>query len=125
MKTTNRVDVAIVVAIACVAVLAMVTPVVQISSSFRLVATVGGILLGPGSLAYRVATGSRWGECLAVGVGINVAILMLLALFAVTIHFWHPLWLEFLIPLTTFLLSIVLLQRKERIGDSGTPESRE
>lgn len=118
MNNNRRVDVAIIVTFACVAMLAMVTPVIGISPSLRVFATVCGVLLGPGILAYRLATKSSWGECFAIGVTINVAILMLLALFAVTDHYWHTLRLELLIPLTTLLLALALLQRKESTGRS-------
>jgi len=116
MKSDRRIDVVIISAFACVAVLAIVTPLVSIGPSLRLFATIGGILLGPGSLAYRMATGSRWGECLTVGVGLNVAILMMLALVAVYARFWHPIEFELTIPLATLLLAIVLIQRKEPRG---------
>jgi hypothetical protein len=119
MTSDRRTDVAIISASACVAVLAILTAAVHISPALRLFAAIGGILLGPGGLLYRLATRSRWVECLSVGVGINVAVLMVLALFAVSVHLWHPVRLELLIPLTTLLLAIVLFRRKEPIGSSG------
>jgi hypothetical protein len=125
MKSDHRVDVAIISAFACVAVLAMVTPVVPIASSFRLFAAIGGILLGPGTLAYRMVTGSYWAECLTVGVGLNVATLMMLALLSVYARYWHPMRFELVMPLTTFMLAIVLLRRKEPIGrHSGMSKGR-
>lgn len=114
MKSDHRIDVAIISGFACVAVLAMVTPIVPIPPSLRLFAAIGGILLGPWSLVYRMVTGSRWVECLTVGVGLNVATLMMLALLSVYAHYWHPMWFELVIPLTTFLLAIVLLRRDEK-----------
>jgi multisubunit Na+/H+ antiporter MnhF subunit len=113
MKNGHRVDVTIISVFACVAVLAIVASVVPIPPSLRLSATIGGILLGPGSLAYRIATGSQWTECLTVGVGLNVATLMMLALLSVYARYWHPLSFELVIPLTTFLLAIILLRHKE------------
>ena len=123
MKNDRRVDLAIICLLAFVAVLAIITSVITINPALRLIATIGGILLGPGVLAYRVATGSGWIECLTVGIGANVAILMMLGMFGVTTHYWHPVQLELLIPLATFLLAVVLfqrIQRKEPFGRSRT-----
>lgn len=118
MTSDRRTDVAIISASACVAVVAILTAAVHISPTLRLFAAIGGILLGPGGLLYRLATRSRWVECLSVGVGLNVALLMVLALFAVSFHVWHPVRIELLIPLTTFLLALVIFRRKEPIGRS-------
>jgi hypothetical protein len=125
MKSDRRIDAAIISGFACVAVLAMVTPVVPIAPSLRLFATIGGILLGPGSLAYRMVTGSRWIECLTVGVGLNVATLMMLALLSVYARYWHPMRIELVIPLTTFLLAIVLLRRVKEPIDRHSGMSKE
>lgn len=119
MKSDRRVDIAIISVFAFVAALAMLTLVVPITPSLRVWVTVGAVLLGPGGLAYRTATGSRWAECLTVGAGVNVAILMLLGLFAVDAPFWHPIALELLIPATTLLLAVMLLRREKLIDRPG------
>lgn len=119
MTSDRRIDVAILSGFACVALLAMVTPIVTIAPTLRLSATFVGVLFGPGSLAYRMATKSRWAECLTVGVCLNIAILMMLALLAVYTRLWHPVAFELLIPLATFVIAVILLQRKEPIGHSG------
>jgi hypothetical protein len=119
MKSKYRADVAVIAAFALVAVLAMVAPLTQTISPFRFIAVFAGILLGPGALAYRLATGRRWTECLTVGVAINVAAVMMLGLALVSAHFWQPVGFELLIPLTAFLLSMVLLRKEMRPSPAG------
>ncbi|TVZ07108.1 hypothetical protein EAS64_07280 [Trebonia kvetii] len=109
--TNDRTGVTIVTASTVVAVLAIAAPIIGIGQPIQFVATLGGILLGPGSLAYRLATGSKWSECLMVGVALNFSTLMLLALTAVVLHFWHPM-IELIIPAATCLLAILLTRRR-------------
>ena len=123
MTNDRRADNAIISVSACLAVLAILTAAVHISPSLRIFAALGGIVLGPGGLLYRLATRSRWAECLSVGVVINVAVLMLLALFAVSVHLWDPVRFELLIPLSTLVLALVLFRRKEPIGGSETDQA--
>jgi hypothetical protein len=112
MKST-RADLAIITISAVLAVLAIVTPILRVGGSIQFIAVLGGILLGPGALAYRLATGSSWGQCLMVGLALNVAALAVLALTIVGIHFWHP-KVELVIPAATCLLAIVLYQHLRR-----------
>jgi hypothetical protein len=112
----NRIDVTIITVSGALAVLAIVAPVVSIGQPIQFLATLGGILLGPGSLAYRLATGAKWSECLMVGITLNIAALMMLALVAVAIHFWHP-KVELIIPLATCVLAIALFRRRAQ-GDN-------
>jgi hypothetical protein len=111
MNSNNRTDIAIVTAFAVVAAVAIVAPLTQTASPVRFVGAFGGVILGPGGLAYRLATGHRWGECLAIGTPINVAVVMLLGLLLVSAHFWYPTPFELLIPVTTCLLCGILLRR--------------
>jgi phosphatidylserine synthase len=108
--TGNRTGVTIVTASAVVAVLAMVTPLVGAGQPAQLIAVLGGVILGPGSLAYRLATGSAWAECLTIGVALNLAAVMMIALAAVSLHFWHP-KIELIIPAVTCALAVVLYRR--------------
>jgi hypothetical protein len=110
MKTDRRVDFTVLCAFALMAGLAMITTVITISPSLRLFATIGGIVLGPGILAYRIAVRSGWIECLAAGIGINVAFLMSLGMLGIATNYWHPRQLEFLLPLTTLLLVAILFR---------------
>lgn len=112
MRSKYRPDVIIIAVFALVAVLAIVAPLAQLISPYRFLATFGGILFGPGALAYRLATGRRWVECLTVGVAIDVATVMVLGLALVSAHLWYPTAFELLIPLTAFLLSAILLIRQ-------------
>jgi hypothetical protein len=114
MNSNNRTDIAIVAACALVAVVAIAAPLTVTSSPVRFLGAFGGVLLGPGALAYRLATGRRWGECFTVGTPMNVAAVMLIGLGLVDAHFWHPTPFELLIPLTTFVLCCVLLRRELR-----------
>jgi hypothetical protein len=118
MNSSNRTDTAIVTAFAVVAAVAIVAPLTLTASPVRFVGAFAGVILGPGVLAYRLANGRSWGECLAVGIPLNVATVMLLGLLLVDAHFWYPTPFELLIPLTTCLLCGVLL-RRERRGSSG------
>jgi hypothetical protein len=108
MKDDKRSDVLLVAAFAFVAIVAIAFTLVRIAPPIRAFATIGGVILGPGCLAYRLVTGSRWAECISVGIGINIAILMLLGLLAVSVNLWYPVRFELLVPVTTLLLSIVL-----------------
>lgn len=119
MNSNNRTDIAIVAVCALVAVVAMAAPLTVTASPVRFLGAFGGVLLGPGALAYRLATGRRWGECFAIGTPLNVAAVMLIGLGLVDAHFWHPTPFELLIPLTTFVLCGVLLRRGLR-SSSGT-----
>ena len=109
--SNNRIDVTIITASGLLAVLAIAAPILSIGQPIQFLAVLGGILLGPGGLAYRLATGSKWGECLIVGVTLNIAALMVLALVAVAVHFWHP-KVELIIPAVTCVLAIVLYRRR-------------
>ena len=110
MMSNNRIDVAIVTASVVLAMLAIFADIIAIGQPIQFVATLGGILLGPGNLACRLSSNSKWSECLMVGVAVNVAALMLLALTAVALHFWHP-KLELIIPAATCVLAVVLYRR--------------
>jgi hypothetical protein len=103
----NRTELTIVTASAVLAVLAIVAPVLDIGQPIQFIAVFGGVLLGPGSLAYRLGTGSKWAECLMVGVALNFAAVMVVALMAVALHFWHP-KVELIIPVVTCVLAIAL-----------------
>jgi hypothetical protein len=107
---------AIITTSAVVAVLAIVAPLLSIGQPIQFIAVFGGILLGPGSLAYRLATGSKWAECLTVGVALNIAALMMVALVAVALHLWHP-KVELIIPAVTCGLAIVLYRRSAHAGN--------
>jgi uncharacterized membrane protein YoaK (UPF0700 family) len=111
--SNNRTDVTVITASAMLAVLAIVAPVISIGQPIQFIATLGGILLGPGSLACRLATRSQWAECLLIGLALNIAALMLLALAAVALHFWHP-KIELIIPAVTCVLAILLYSRRAR-----------
>jgi hypothetical protein len=111
MKSTYKADMAAIAAFTLMAVLAIAAPLTNMAPSFRLFAVFGAVLLGPASVAYRLATERRWSDCLAIGAGINVAIAMLLGQLLVSVHFWHPTQFELLMPVATFLLSSVLLWR--------------
>jgi hypothetical protein len=104
MKTTQWADRAVIVLFALAAVLAIAAPLTGMGAPVRPVAVFGGILLGPSGLAYRLATGRRWTECLSVGAAINIALVMLVGELLVAIHFWHPVPFEILIPITTCIL---------------------
>jgi len=119
MKSNNRTDIAVVTGCALVAVVAIAAPLALTSSPVRFLGAFAGILLGPGAIAYRLATGRRWGECFAIGTPLNVAAVMLIGVGLVDAHFWHPAKFELLIPLTTFVLCGVLLRRELR----GAPET--
>ena len=121
-SSSNRTDIAIVAACALVAAVAIVAPLTGSASPFRFLGAFGGVLLGPGGLAYRLGTGRRWSECFAIGTPINVAIVMLLGLALVSAHFWYPTPFELLIPITTCLLCGVLLRREMR-SSPGTEMS--
>ena len=110
---SNRTDITIIVASAALAILAIVMPVINIGQPIQFIAALCGILLGPGCLAYRLATGSKWGECLMVGLAVNVAALMMLALVSVSLHLWHP-KIELAIPVATCVLAIVLYRRRNQ-----------
>ena len=123
MNSNNRTDIAIVAAFAVVAAVAIVAPLTDTASPARFVGACGGVLLGPGGLAYRLATGRRWGECLAIGTPINVAIVMLCGLLLVSAHFWYPTPVELLVPVTTCLLCGVLLRREMRSSPEADTHS--
>lgn len=118
MISDKRADVTITAMAAALAVLAIAAPAVSIGQPVQLLATLGALLLGPGALAYRIATGSRWIECLIVGVAIDIAALMVLALTAVAVHSWHP-KVELIIPAATCVLAIALYRRTARTGQEG------
>lgn len=110
---SDRTETTIIAASAVLAMLAIAMPVINIGQPIQFIAALGGILLGPGCLAYRLATGSRWGECLMVGLAVNVAALMMLALVSVSLHLWHP-KIELAIPATTCVLAIALSRRRNQ-----------
>jgi hypothetical protein len=107
----NRTEAIIVTASAVLAVLAIVTPVLDVGQPIQFIAVFGGVLLGPGSLAYRLSTGSKWVECLMVGVALNFAAVMIVGLMAVAFHFWHP-KVELIIPAATCVLAIALYRHR-------------
>lgn len=116
MTSENRTTLTIIITSAVVAVLAIMTPLLNVGQPTQFIAVFGGVLLGPGSLAYRLATGSKWTECLTVGVALNLAALMMVALVAVALHFWHP-KVELIIPVVTCGLAIVLYRRSAHGGN--------
>jgi hypothetical protein len=118
MISDKRANVTIATVAAALAVLAIAAPAMSIGQPVQFLATLGGILLGPGALACRLATGSRWTECLILGLAIDVAALMVLALTAVAVHFWQP-KVELIIPAATCVLAIVLYRRTARTVQEG------
>lgn len=110
MTDDHRIDITIIGTSAAVAVLAIATSLLSIGQPLQLLAALGAVAFGPGALAYRLITGARWSQCLMVGVAVNIAALMVLALTIVAVHFWHP-KVELLIPLATCVLSGVLYRR--------------
>jgi hypothetical protein len=131
MMRGTRGNVAITIVFALVAIAAIVAPLRLGSSPFRLVSVFGAVILGPGSVAYRLATGRRWSECLVIGIPLTMGVAMLLGLVLVYAHEWHPIALELLIPLATCLMSGLLLPREMRSSpgasgqaDPGGPETR-
>jgi hypothetical protein len=131
MRDDARTNVTITVVFAVVAIAAIVAPLRLGYSPVRFVSVFAAIILGPGTLAYRLATGRRWGESLAVGIPLSVGVAMVLGLVLVYAHEWHPVAFELLIPLTTLLMSGLLLPREMRSSpgtarqaDSGGPEAR-
>ena len=110
---SKRTEIAIIAGSAVLAILAIAMPVINVGQPVQFIAALGGILFGPGCLAYRLATASRWGECLMVGLAVNVAALMMLALVSVSLHLWHP-KIELAIPATTCVLAIVLYRRRDQ-----------
>lgn len=117
--SSNRTDVTIISASAVFAVLAILAALLNIGQPIQLFATLGAIAFGPGGLAYRLVTGARWGECLIIGLSLNIAALMTLGLMVIIIHFWHP-RVELLIPLATCVLVAVLYRR----GNRGNQDKR-
>lgn len=110
---SDRVTVTIVATSSGIAVLAIAAAVIDIGQPLQFLATLGGVLLGPGALAYRLATRSNWTQCLMVGLALNAAAVMLLGLTTVAIHFWHP-KVELIIPLITCVLAIALYRGDRR-----------
>ena len=121
--SSNRIDVTIIIASAVFAVLAITAALLGIGQPIQLLATLAGIALGPGGLAYRLATGARWGECLMIGLSLNIAALMALGLMTVAIHFWHP-KVELLLPLATCILAAVLYRRGKQDARHGNDYQR-
>jgi hypothetical protein len=111
---STRIDLTIITVSAVLAVLAIVTPIIRVGGPIQFLAVLGGILLGPGGLAYRLATGSSWGQCLMVGLALNIAALAMLALAIIAVHFWHP-KVELIIPAVTCLLAVVLYRRHGQV----------
>lgn len=122
--SSNRADVTAVATSAVLAILAIVAPLISVGQPIQFIATLGGVILGPGSLAYRLVTGAKWAECLMVGLALNIAALMMLALVTVALHFWHP-KVELIIPAVTCLLAIVLYRRRAQgdYQDNRYPQS--
>ncbi len=117
MKSARWFRVGIIAIFISAATLAILAPLIQAAGPFRFLATLGGIILGPGALVYRLTTVRPWAECLTVGIAINVAAVMLLGLSLVSLRFWHPIPFYQLISVTTLLLSGILL-RKELLSTS-------
>ena len=115
MVRHSRIDLTIITTSAVLAALAIATPIIGVGGPIQFTSVLGGVLLGPGALAYRLATGSAWGQCLMVGLALNIAALAVLALVIVAAHFWHP-KVELIIPLATVLLAIALYGRPEHDG---------
>lgn len=109
----NGADLTVAAVSIATALLAIIAPARHMGQPVQLIAVIGGILLGPGSLACRLATKSRWTECLLIGVAVNIATLMMLSLGAVDLHVWHP-GIELIIPVVTCLLSIALVRTESR-----------
>ena len=107
---SNRTDAAIIYVSAAVAVLAIAAPLIKIGQPVQFLVVLGGILAGPGSLAYRLLSKAKWPECLMVGLALNVAALMVIGFAIVAVNFWHP-KVELLIPVTTCVLALVLYRR--------------
>ncbi len=115
MTTYSRIDQTIIAMSAVLAGLAIATPIIGVGGPIQFTSVLGGVLLGPGALAYRLATGSTWGQCLMVGLALNIAALAVLALVIVALHFWHP-KVELIIPAATVLLAIALDWRQRSEG---------
>lgn len=111
MDATRRPDLTAVAAFAVMAALAIAAPFTPLATGLRVFAVFGGVLLGPASLSYRLATRHRWAECLAVGAAVNVAIVIVIGEVLVAAHFWHPVPFELLMPAATGVLSAVLLRQ--------------
>jgi hypothetical protein len=114
----HQTEVTIVTASAVLAVLAIAAPLLSIGQPIQAFAAFGGIILGPGGLAYRITTGAKWPECLMVGVALNIAALMVIALVAIALHFWHP-KVELIIPVTTCVLATLIYSRIAQYGNRG------
>jgi uncharacterized membrane protein YfcA len=112
MKDGHRNDVVITAVFGLVALIAIVTPLTISHSPIRFASAFGAIILGPGTLGCRLATGRRWSECFAIGIPLTVATAMLLGLILVYAHAWYPVPLELLIPLLTCVISGYLLRRE-------------
>lgn len=110
MVKNTRIDLTIITTSAALAVLAIVTPIISVGGPIQFIAVLGGVVLGPGCLAYRLATDSTWGQCLMVGLALNIAALAMLALVIIAVHFWHP-KVELIIPAVTCLLAVALYRR--------------
>jgi hypothetical protein len=110
----NGADLTVSTASIATALLAVIAPVMHVGQPIQLIAVLGGVLLGPGSLACRLMTKSRWAECLLIGVAANIATLMMISLGAVDLHLWHP-GIELIIPVMTCLLGIALMRRADAL----------
>lgn len=111
--TNSRADATIITASVVLAIVAILVDLSAIGEPVQFPATLAALLLGPGSLAYRLVTGSKWSECLMVGLAVNIAALMVLSLTVVALNFWHP-KVELIIPAATCVLAIVLYRRRGR-----------
>lgn len=112
MMRNSRADLTIILVSVVLAVVAILADVIGIGQPIQFLVSLAALLLGPGALAYRLATGSKWSECLMVGLAVNIAALMVLSLTVVALHFWHP-KVELIIPVATCVLAIVLYRRGE------------
>jgi phosphatidylserine synthase len=53
-----------------------------------------------------------------VGVALNIAALMVIALVTIALHFWHP-KIELIIPVTTCVLAVLIYSRVAQYGSRG------
>jgi hypothetical protein len=114
---SERSGVALLGALACASFLATVT---SLPTGVRAPLVIAAVLAGPGALIWRFVTRHSWFECLAIGAALDVAFLMVLAEVLVSVHFWHPVAAEMVVPLATLAMGWRLLTRSPR---QDMPES--
>lgn len=82
---------------------------------------IAAVVLGPGVVLWRWLTPRPWLECVAVGAAVNVALLMLLGLFLVSIQSWHPVAAWQVLPIVTCLICYRLLFRATTTAPEDSP----